>query len=148
MKISWLVLSLALLPSTALAGEKVAGTNYYVTEALTVPFDETSGYWRVDFSGVGEVTEGPLETSAVTCHGAGYWDEKGPYGDGVCIFGVGEDTFIWRFEAKQGSKANRWAIVGATGKYAGITGSGTATTQRLPGKRRITHWEGEIELPE
>ena len=45
------VLAICLNSSLALAGEKFAGTNYYVTETKAWPTGEKAVYWMVKFSG-------------------------------------------------------------------------------------------------
>ena len=140
------VLAICLNSSLALAGEKFAATNYYVTETKAWPTGEKAGYWMVKFSGISETTAGPIASLPVECHGAGFWGKASVSGNGICVHGSGNDTFIVRWEAIPGGKSNTWKIQAGKGKYAGITGEGTATTKKLPGNRRISKLAGEVTL--
>ena len=116
----FLIITVAVLStSMALAGEKLAAINYYVTETKTWSTDEKAGYWGAD----------------------------GVSGNGICIHGSGDDTFALRWNADSGSKVNIWKILSGKGKYKGLTGQGTATTQKLPGNRRVSKLECEVDLP-
>jgi len=141
---TFIALVLTLAPMAAPAAEKFAATNTYVTESQTWPVDDTSGYWMVAFKGVSQVTEGPVETMAVQCNGAGFWGPDGLDGNGICVHGDGDDTFILRFDSQPGG--NTWEILSGAGKYEGLTGAGTAVTEALPGNRRISRLTGEVSL--
>ncbi len=134
---------LALTPVTVLAADAFKATNTYVTETQAWPVDEASGYWMVAFEGVSQVIEGPIDTMAVECHGAGFWGPEGLNGNGICLHGEGDDTFILRFDNKP--SGNTWEILSGTGKYQGLSGNGTAVTERLPGNRRISKLVGEVD---
>ena len=71
---------------------------------------------------------------------------KASVGEGICVHGAGDDTFVLRWEAIPGGKSNSWKVLSGKGKYAGIAGKGTATTKKLPGNRRISDLVGELEL--
>ncbi len=145
------ILALALLPATmsaVSAGEKFAATNYYVTDTKTWLTGEKTGYWMSKFTGVSQVLHPPVDTLAVECNGAGYWGTGGVSGNGICVHGTGDDTFVLRFEAQAGAKANSWKILSGRGKYKGLVGKGTATTKKLPGDRRISKLVGEMALRE
>ena len=146
MKKFMFILALAMAPSTVFAGEKFAATNYYVTESKTWPTGEKAGYWMVKFAGVSEVSQGPIDTLAVECNGAGYWGAGGVTGNGICVHGTGDDTFVLHWQADKGAKANAWKILSGKGNFKGLTGQGTATSKKLPGNRRISKLEGEVEL--
>jgi len=141
-----IILGTTLSPAIGQAAEKFTATNTYVTESRAWPTGEKAGYWMGKFTGVSQVTAGPINTMAVECHGAGFWGASSLEVDGICIHGDGDDTFILRFETN--SPANTWQILTGTGKYLGLTGSGTATTEKLPGNRRISKLEGEVILGE
>lgn len=141
---------LSLLPCAAIAGERVAGTNSYVLKQDTWQLN-TGTYWRQENNGTFDVTEGPIDSGFVQCIGAGFGSANGPNGTGICVFGFGEDTFTWSWKTN-GVSPNTWLVVGATGKYQGMTGHGTART-RVESKHRamihrVTDWEGEVTLPE
>ena len=141
-------LAICMAPTLVHAGEKFAATNYYVTETKAWPTQEKAGYWMVKFSGVSETTAGPVGTLPVECNGAGFWSKTGATGNGICIHGSGDDTFILRWDATPGSKPNSWKILSGKGKYKGLTGQGTAITEKLPGNRRISKLVGEVKLAE
>ena len=115
---------------------------------VAMPINEKSGYWIVKFEGISNVSSGPVDTMAVSCDGAGFWGADGVKGQGICVHGAGDDTFTLRWEAAPGAVENQWQILSGKGKYLNLTGQGVAKTQKLPGNRRITSLEGELELPE
>lgn len=139
-----IALGIALSPVAVASAEEFAATNTYVTETKTWPTGEKDGYWMVKFTGVSQIAKGPIETMAVECNGAGFWSAEGIVGTGICVHGSGEDTFVLRFDNKPGS--NTWRILSGTGKYIGLTGSGTATTKKLPGNRRVSVLNGDVNL--
>ena len=67
------------------------------------------------------------------------------------MYGEGEDTFTMTWKVEAPGK-NSWRMVDGTGKYRGISGSGTTKTRvaskflKLP--HRVSDWEGVISLPE
>ncbi|MAM63052.1 hypothetical protein [Maritimibacter sp. UBA3975] len=144
----------AIVPCAASAGERIAGTNSYIVKEDRWPIDYGT-YWRQDNGGTFSVTEGPLEDGFVQCIGAGFGTAGGSRGEGICVFTTGDfaqsiDTFTWEWTIVSTAQ-NAWKVIGATGKYAGMRGSGTARTRigsEFRAKRfRITDWEGEIEMP-
>ena len=140
----FIILGIILTPAIVQSAEKFSATNTYITESRLWPTDDKSGYWMIEFSGVSQVTTGPIDTMAVECHGAGFWGASGLDGNGICLHGVGDDTFILRFDTN--SPNNTWRILSGTGKYSELTGNGVATTEKLPGNRRISTLEGEVSL--
>jgi hypothetical protein len=145
MKRAVMVLVLMLFPLTANAGEKVSGTDFFVVDEQRWETGNGSGYWMWHGTGVTEVKEGPLpETSAIECHGAGFWDKDGSWGEGICIEGAGGDTRISHWKQEKGQDMGQWEYLRGTGTYAGITGGGTYKSQPLPGGRSISKWEGEV----
>jgi len=143
------VLTIILLASgSAFAGERISGTNHYVLHEEIWPAPNMT-YWRQDNIGTFSVKEGPLDPGFVRCIGAGFGGPTGVRGEGICIFGSGDDTFTWAWRRhKEGP--NTWQVIDATGKYEGMTGRGKAftraTSQGLKLPHRITDWEGEIEV--
>ncbi len=144
-----LFLVLLLIPLTAIAGEKVSGTDFYVVDEQSWETGDGSGYWMWHGKGVSQIHEGPLETVAVECHGAGFWDNDGSWGEGICVNGAGDDTRMLHWKTEKSQKMmGQWKILSGTGKYAGITGGGTYKDQNLSGGRSLTEWEGEVTLAE
>lgn len=144
-----LVTVVLLVPHGLVAGERVSATNFYVVNQED--FDAGEGiFWIQDNVGTFTVKEGPIEPGFVRCVGSGFGGLGGVSGGGVCIYGEGVDTFTMKWKVERFGE-NSWQIVEATGKYAGMTGSGTTKT-RLQSKflkleHRVSDWVGEIKLP-
>ena len=99
-------------------------------------------------TGVQHSAEGPLGTSASECHGAGFWDKDGSFGEGICVIGAGDDVRVIHWKRDKGEKVGRWKHLSGTGKFADMTGEGTYEGQSLPGGRYISEWDGEVTIPE
>lgn len=136
-------------PQCVAATEKVSVTNYYVVNQEQLPAGDDV-FWSEDNYGTYTVEEGPIDSGFVRCVGSGFGGPSGVNGGGVCVYGEDEDTFTMRWEVVSFG-FNKWQIVASTGKYSGMTGSGTTKTRvaskflALP--HRISDWEGEITLP-
>jgi len=143
-----LLMVLLLFPLTAIAGEKIRGTNFFVVDDQSWETGDGSGYWIWHGTGVSQVNEGPLETDAIECHGAGFWDKDGSWGEGICVHTAGDDTRTAYWKEDKGQEVGQWNYLSGTGKYAGIAGGGTYKSQPLPGGRSISEWEGEVTLAE
>ena len=141
-------LVLLLFPLTAIAGEKVSGTDFFVVDDQSWETGDGSGYWIWHGTGIKQVNEGPFETQAIECHGAGYWDKEGSWGEGICVEGTGDDIIMSSWKEEKGQEVHQLKYLSGTGKSAGITGGGTYTSQSLPGGRNIAEWEGEVTLAE
>ncbi len=148
MKRLMVFLVLLLFPLTALAGEKVSGTNFFVVDEQSWETGDGSGYWMWHGKGVSQKHEGPIETNAIECHGAGGWDKEGSWGEGICVATVGDATRTAYWKIDKGQEVSQWKYLSGTGKYAGITGGGTYKSQTLPGARSLSEWEGEVTLAE
>jgi hypothetical protein len=146
---SILVSALLFAPGCLVASEKVSVTNSYVVNSEEIPAGNEV-FWKEDNSGTFMVHAGPITPGFVRCVGSGFGGPDGVSGSGVCVYGDGEDTFTMRWEVVRFG-VNTWRIVSATGKYAGMTGSGTTRTQVaskfLIIPHRISDWEGEVTLP-
>ena len=146
---SLLVSVVLFAPQSLTAAEKVSVTNYYVVNLEEVPAGEDV-FWKEDNYGTYTVDEGPIDAGFVRCVGSGFGGPSGINGGGVCVYGVDEDTFTMRWSVVSFG-LNQWQIVSSTGKYSGMTGSGTTKTRvaskylALP--HRISDWEGEVTLP-
>ena len=143
---STLTLVAALSPIANVAAENANGQNYLVPDNQSWPTGLEQGFYQSNGSGVSNIINGPTETAAINCHGAGFWGVKGNRGEGICLHGSGGNTYTSTYKIDQGSKEGRWEIVGGTGKYKGIGGQGTFVLSSLPGKRAISTWQGEINL--
>ncbi|MCP4330237.1 MAG: hypothetical protein GY791_17570 [Alphaproteobacteria bacterium] len=148
MKRMTLAVILMLFPLTALAGEKVSGTNFLVSETDNWQTGENSGYWVFEGTGVSHSPDSVFGTEAIECHGAGFWDESGTWGEGICLHGDGDDTRTSSWKRDQGKSVGHWKLLSGTGKYAGIAGQGTFRPTQLSGGRTVSEWEGEITLAE
>jgi hypothetical protein len=148
MKSLMVFLVLLLFPLTAIAGEKVKGTTYFVVNQQGWKTGDGTGYWIWHGDGVSQSVEGPLGTGPSECHGAGFWDENGSWGEGICVHGDGDDTRTVHWKRDKGQKVGQWTNLLGTGKFAGITGGGSYTTTSLPGNRHISEWDGEVTLAE
>lgn len=146
---SMLFAAVFILPQCLTAAEKVSVTNYYVVNQEQIPAGEDV-FWKEDNFGTYTVHDGPIDSGFVRCVGSGFGGPSGINGGGVCVYGEDQDTFTMRWEAV-GFGVNNWRIVSSTGKYSGVTGTGTTKTRvaskylALP--HRISDWEGELIMP-
>lgn len=146
---SMLIFAVLLAPQSLFAAEKVSVTNSYVVNYEEIPAGDDV-FWKEDNSGTYAVHVGPIDSGFVRCAGSGFGGPGGVSGGGVCVYGEGEDTFTMRWEVARFG-VNNWRIVSSTGKYLGMTGTGTTKTRvaskflKIP--HRISDWEGEITLP-
>ena len=143
-----LFLVLLLFPLTAIAGEKISGTNFFVVDGQEWETGDGSGYWMWHGTGVSRTLEGPGDTNAIECHGAGFWDKEGSWGEGICVETIGDDTVTSDWKEEKSQEVGQWKFLSGTGKYAGVTGGGTYKSQSLAGGRSISEWEGEVTLAE
>lgn len=138
-----------LVPQCLIASEKVSATNFYVVKQEQIPAGENV-FWTEDNYGTYTIHEGSIDAGFVRCVGAGFGGPGGITGGGVCVYGADEDTFTMRWEVVS-LGFNKWRIVSATGKYSGMTGSGTTRTrvasQFMALPHRISDWEGEVNFP-
>lgn len=147
--------------SAAIAGlaAPLAAGDYRMEINNTYPLDQEyftfsdRSFLIQDNQGWFEVVEGPLVEGPARCIGSGFG-----YGDGtntiagICIFGEAADTFTLAWKAGERGAANDWTIIEGTGRYAGMTGKGVATTDMVTVYRalplRQTHIVGTITLPD
>jgi len=141
-----ILIVLLLVPHSLVAGDRVSATNFYVLNQEDINVGGVV-FWQQDNAGTFKVSEGAIEAGFVRCLGSGFDFDGG----GICIYGTGPDTFTMRWKVT-GFGMNRWHIIDATGKYAGMRGHGTTKTRVkskfLKLKHRVSDWVGEIELPE
>ena len=148
MKRLMVFLVLLLFPLTAIAGEKISGTIFFVEDEQSWETGDGSGYWMWHGKGVSQMHEGPLESTATECHGAGFWDKDGSWGEGICVDTAEDGTATSDWKMDKGQEVGQWKYLSGTGKYAGITGGGTYKEQSLPGGHSVSEFEGEVTLAE
>lgn len=141
-----LILAIFLFPLTAVAAEKVKGTNYMIVESQGWPTGNSAGYWMMNATGVTQYTLGPMGPGATECHGAGNWGADGNEGEGICVHTEADGTRTSLWKIGKGEAIGHWEIVSGTGKYVGITGQGTYKSMKLPNGRVISEFEGDITL--
>ncbi len=146
MKFILLILMFVLIPFTTLAGDKVKGTTFFSWDSQFWETGDGTGYWIRHGKGIEHVTEGPLETNPIECHGAGFWDKEGSWGEGICVIGAGDDTHTSHWKYDKGQEVGQWKYTSGTGKYAGIKGEGTTRFIELPAGRSMSEWEGEVSF--
>ncbi len=73
---------------------------------------------------------------------------SGSWGEGICVYGAGDDTLTDYWKRDQGQEVGQWKYLSGTGKFAGIAGAGTYKNQPSPDGYSISAWEGEVTLPE
>ncbi|HMB78239.1 MAG TPA: hypothetical protein VKN76_17735 [Kiloniellaceae bacterium] len=149
---------LILLTLPASAGELVSGVNTYMSDARTWKTGEFAGYYIYDSKGTTVWKKGPLQDGPVECHGAGFWTPKDIMGDGICIFGAAPDRWTVAHELTPGAnlwnaqdknpfhRRGVWRVVQGTGRFVGMTGTGTFVSNELADGRKTTLFEGEVEF--
>jgi len=158
MKTLTAALALVLLAVPAWAGELIAGINTYISDARTWKTGEFAGYYIYDSKGTTVWKKGPLQDGPVECHGAGFWTPKEIMGDGICIFGAAPDRWTVAHELTPGAnlwnaqdknpfhRRGVWRVVQGTGRFVGMTGTGTFVSNELADGRKTTLFEGEVEF--
>ena len=139
-------LAVLLFSLPAIAGEKVKGTTFFVVDEQNWETGQETGYWIWHGKGVSQSVGGPLGTDPIECHGAGFWDKDGSWGEGICVHAMGDDTRTVHWKRDKGQKVGQWKNLTGTGKFAGMTGEGIYTSTPLPEGRHVTEWEGEVTL--
>jgi len=140
----WLLAICLSLP--AMAGERVRGTSFFMVDDQGWETGADTGYWIWHGNGIQNSTEGPLGTNPIECHGAGFWDANGSWGEGICRSGSGDDIRTIRWWREKGEKIGYWEDLHGTGKFAGMTGQGTYVSKPLPDGRQMSEWEGEVTM--
>ena len=146
MKFILLILTFVLIPFTTHAGDKIKGTNFYTEDTQVWETGDGTGYWIWHTKGIEHPTEGPLGTNPIECHGAGFMDEEGFWGEGICIIGAGDDTHTSHWKREKSQEVTQFKYLSGTGKYEGIKGEGTIKNINLPAGRGMSEWEGEVSL--
>jgi hypothetical protein len=149
MKRAMTFLAVMLFPLAALAGETASGTNYFVVDSQSWQTAEKTGYWMWHGNGIQQAVSGPFAgTFPIDCHGAGFWDADGSWGEGICVIGSGDDVRKVHWKRDKGEQIGRWKTLSAIGKFAGKIGQGTYKSTDLPDGRSMSEWEGEYTAAE
>ena len=142
------------------AGERFSGTHTYRAKSETWIPVPASGWRTVTMVGDYEPMAGPVEAGRIECRGTNYWHKSTVEADGVCVFGDGPDTWMLRYRmtrtdrattrAEQHQREGEWTVVDGTGRFSGMTGSGTYLAEGTvaEGGMYRTRWEGEVSIPE
>jgi hypothetical protein len=85
---------------------------------------------------------------SIDCHGAGFWDAEGSWGEGICVHSDADGTRTSAWKRGKGEESGGWEFLSGTGKYAGVTGEGTHKPSPVPEGRQISEFEGEVTLSE
>ena len=66
-----------------------------------------------------------------------------------------DGSFVYRWRAEGAApdapwreRRGTWTVVNGSGKYLGMTGTGTFVTTAVADRKKTTHWEGEVVIPE
>ena len=161
MKSALLAVLFAALALPASAEALFSGTHTYRPDYdlwLPVP---AAGWVTSVMVGEYEPRSGPIPAGRIECRGGVFWNKSIRESNGVCVFGEKPDTWMLRYQATETNRAKRttpqgyipvgkWTAVEGTGRYAGITGSGTYLAEGPVGDdgKYRTRWEGAITLPE
>lgn len=147
-----------ILAQPAVGGEIIAGTNTYVAESREWKTGQWAGYYIYESQGMTVWQDGPIDEGPVECHGAGFWTPEEITGEGICIFGAAPNQWTVAHKMPPGSNPwdaqdkNRfhrqgvWRVVHGTGRFVGMTGSGTFVSNQLVDGRKTTWFEGEVEF--
>ena len=141
----------AALAGAAGAAERIEINNIYPLNEESFQLADRI-FFTQDNRGYYEVVEGPLENGPARCIGSGFGFRDGLNTiTGICVFGEGEDTFTMSWKAGEQGAANSWKIVDGTGRFAGMTGEGIASTGTAVMYRamplRQTHIVGTVDIP-
>ena len=142
------------------AGELFSGTHTYRPDTELWNPVPAAGWWTSTMVGEYEPMSGPIPAGRIECRGGGFWNKSVREANGVCVFGEQPDVWMLRYRATETDRANRtnagympvgeWTVVGGTGRYSGMTGSGTYLAEGAvaEGEKYRTRWEGEVTIPE
>ena len=147
------VLSSLFMASASLAEQRIE-LNMEATMNSRDTFElSDGGFYYQDSESYTEVVEGPLEDGPSRCLGSGFYFKDGTNDiGGICVYGVGADTFTIKWKAGEQGAANTWTVVAGTGKYRGMIGEGIATnlTEQFQRAMRLvkTHVVGTVTMPD
>lgn len=155
-----LAVLIAATSAPSFSGEFFSGTHTYRPDSEIWNPVPAAGWWTSTMVGEYEPMSGPIPAGRIECRGGGFWNKSIREANGVCVFGTPPDVWMLRYHATETNRAKRtaagyipvgeWTVVGGTGRYGGMTGSGTYLAEGAvaeSGKYR-TRWEGDLTLPE
>jgi hypothetical protein len=93
-------------------------------------------------------TSSPLHLSLQDCGSAAVGDGAGMPGEdsGVCVAADKDGDVWWLWYNNKGDE-RRWSVISGTGKYEGMTGSGTTEVlSYMPDGRLAITWSGTINM--
>ncbi|QIE57366.1 hypothetical protein G5B40_19120 [Pikeienuella piscinae] len=159
MKPASLAVLFALAAGPVSAGELFSGTHTYRPDYEQWNPVPAAGWWTATMVGEYEAVSGPIPAGRIECRGGGYWNKSIREANGVCVFGEASDTWMLRYRATEIDRASRttagympigeWTVLAGTGRYNGMTGSGTYLAEGAvaEGGKYRTRWEGEVTIP-
>ncbi len=145
-----LAASLPLQPADAEALKASGTTTYVPTSSDVTPLSEEANLLRTQSRSVlmADDPELPFHLSNQDCAGTYLLDANGQVdtGRGYCDVIDGDSDIWWLSWTTKGDDGT-WEVMGGTGKYDGMTGSGTSKvlSQAADG-RFVVRWEGTWEL--
>ncbi|WP_240790156.1 hypothetical protein [Roseomonas sp. HF4] len=115
---------IAILATTAFAGEPFTGTHTYRFDQQTWSPMPDAGWRTVTMVGDFTPVSGPIIASRIECRGANFWNGPIREADGVCVLGEGRDTWMLRYRMTRTDVASQtidpfrrsgeWTVVGGT----------------------------------
>ena len=150
---------IATTATPASSGELLSGTHPYRPDyEMWTPVPATT-WVTVTMVGEYEPMSGSIPKGRVECRGANFRNKSNREAGGVCVFGEAPDVWMLRYRQINTNRASRsnegykpigeWTVVGGTGRYSGMTGSGTYLAEGIvtEDQKQRTRWEGEITIP-
>ncbi len=149
-----LVFALAVYGGSAGAAEiKDSGTvTYHLGQAAHIPMAGGKALTEQRMSGMilANNATAPFHLSSQDCLSAGVGDPKGmpEENHGVCV-AFDKDGDAWWLSYSNKGDDRKWTVVAGTGKYAGMTGSGTTKLLAVtPDGRMTIGWRGTMDMKE
>ena len=139
-----------LAPAVAAAAEMSVGGSVTYTIVPTQPVKLESGTTILTLiqSGIVRADDpaSPLHLSAHDCLGTLAFQEEGAFGAGTCVARDKDGDVWWLWWTSDGRTGGTWEAMSGTGKYEGVTGSGTTTFEANFPDRSAIAYEGTLTL--